>query len=61
MYELSNKKGNVIRNKIKVNHLKRYIKRSDTMDGKPKDKMDGDNGGENEIDKENGGDIERNG
>ncbi len=31
------------------------------MDGKPKDKMDGDNGGENEIDKENGGDIERNG
>ncbi len=61
VYELSNKKGNVVRNKVNVNRLKRYIRRSDTMDGKPKDKMDGDYGGENEIDKENGGDIERDG
>ncbi len=53
VYELSNKKGNVVRNKVNVNRLKRYIRRSDTMDG--------DYGGENEIDKENGGDIERDG
>jgi len=54
VYELSNEKGNVVRNKVNVNRLKRYVRRSDDMDGMSEDKKEIDGNYVGVNDTENG-------